>query len=168
MTLILYVPCEAEKSRALGDVFYEIQQLWASTHLTSDQPLVMNAFLESVLIHVRVLLDFFERAHRSKRRDGDLTRENDDVLAADYGFDARPIDLAEIYRERLNKDLVHLTYSRGHRLPDSKPWPREEVVIPVVERAIEFIDFLDDDRLRATPGVGVAQWRELRKNLEGL
>jgi hypothetical protein len=168
MTVFRYTPSEIEKDRALGDVFYEIQQLWISTHLTTDNPLVNNAFLESSLVHVRVLLDFFERSKRSTWRDGKEYHENDDVLSVDYEFEARPINITEIYRQRLNKDLVHLAYSRGSRLPESRGWPREEVVIPIIERSIEFIDCLDEEKINSTVGVSIAQWKELRQNLEAL
>ncbi len=161
-----YEVTENAKAKALGNVFYEIQQLWASSHLVGQPALLMNAFLESMLVHVRVLLEFFERNTRSTRRSGAGRQENDDVLSADFGFAARPIDLNPQYRRRLNKDLAHLSYSRNERrLPDEKRWPRQEVVQPLIERCIEFIDFLVDDELRESPDAALADWRQLRDNL---
>ena len=165
---IPYSPSEAEKARALADVYYELQQVWASSHLSSNDPLVTNAFVESYLVHVRVLLDFFERRQRSTFRDGSEIQENDDVLSADFGFAPRPIDLARIYRERLNKDLVHLAYARGHRLAESRGWPKGDVVIPIVARGIELIDFMGNRRLAPSPGISLADWMLLRERLEEL
>ena len=161
-----YQPTDEEKAQALEAVFYEIQQLWASSHLVSQSAVVMNAFLESMLVHVRVLLDFFERDNRSTYGPPANKVENDDVLASDYGFQARLIDLNQQYRARLNKDLVHLSYSRNKRqLLDQKKWPRQELVWPLIERCIEFIDFLDDDVLSRRRGTSIANWRRLREDL---
>jgi hypothetical protein len=164
--MIRYNPTTTEKADALGSVFYELQQLWLSSHLIGEPQAVMNAFLESMLVHVRVLLDFFERDQRSTYRSELGPTENDDVLACDFGFQASPVDLNRTYRARLNKDLVHLAYSRNTRqLPDEKAWPRRDVVRPLIERAIEFIDSLDDATLDGARGTTVADWRGLRDNL---
>ena len=161
-----YEATNQAKAEALGAVFYEIQQLWASSHLVGQPAVVMNAFLESMLVHVRVLLHFFERERRSTRGAGADRRENDDVLSVDYGFPARPIDLNSQYRSRLNKDLAHLSYSRNERrVPDEKEWPRQEVVRPLIERCIEFIDFLGEERLRESQGASLSEWQQLRDNL---
>ena len=164
--LIGYVPSDTDKTRALGDVFYEIQQLWFSSRQLSTDQLMRNAYIESFLVHVRALLNFFEGSARSTYMEGSVRREHDDVLARDYGFAPRPIDLAKIYRDRLNKDLAHVSYSRCYRLVEGREWPLRYVVIPIIERAMVFIDFMNDERLAATPGVTPHQWRELRQNLE--
>jgi len=165
-TLRPFVPDRPAVDRALADVFYEIQQLLESSQLASNDPLVMNAFLESWLVHVRVLLDFFERNRRSiYRHDGDR-RENDDVLCTDFGFSAKPVGVHRKWRGRLNKDLVHLSYSRGDRKwPRGKEWPKREVVLPLIKRSIEFIDSLDPTVLADVPGVSARQWADLREKL---
>lgn len=161
-----YTPTDEDKAEALGSVFYEIQQLWASSHLIGRQALVMNAFLESMLVHVRVLLDFFERDTRSVFGPPSNRSENDDVLSTDYGFGARPVDLHPQYRTRLNKDLAHLSYSRNKRqLPGDKSWPRQEVIRPLIERCIEFIDSLGEDALRQGRGASLSDWQRLREDL---
>lgn len=163
-----YVATDGAKECALGHVFYEMQQLWLSSQLVSPEPLIMNAYLESMLVHVRVLLDFFEHEHRSAHGSGAGRRENDDVLSLDYGFPARPIDLDGQYRARLNKDLVHLSYSRNERrLPDGKMWHRAVVVRPLVERCVEFVDALGEGRWQRT-GETASKWRDLRANLARL
>jgi hypothetical protein len=81
-SLARYRPSPEEKADALGSVFYEIQRLWASSHLAGEPAPVMNAFLESMLLHVRVLLDFFERESRSRFGPRAARKENDDVLSS--------------------------------------------------------------------------------------
>ena len=144
-----YVPSEDDKRVALSTVFYEIQQLWFSSQLRSEQQFVTNAFIESALLHVRVLMDFYERTSRSVSNKS----ENDDVLSSDYGFPPRSLNIPYKYRERLNKDLVHLSYARNTRLtPDKKPWPLEEFLPPLIDRSVEFIDSLDEATF--------ARWKE--------
>jgi len=127
-----YVPTTDERTKVLGDVYYEIQQLAATSAMGHPHQNVSNAIVESRLLHVRSFLDFFERESCSQ----------DDVLAAHYGFPVSSIPVDPPYRERLNKDLAHLTYSRTMRTPSDKPWPHDRVTKPVLERCIMFIDHL--------------------------
>ncbi len=117
---------------------------------------MVNAFLESSFVHVRAPLIFLERAQRPTRRKTSKTLENDDALVADWGFRTRPIRLAGKPRERLNKDLAHLTNSRVRWPLEAQNWPIRSVIVAVVERAIEFIDVLDDNALQSTSTLRIA------------
>jgi hypothetical protein len=57
--------------------------------------------------HARALLYFFERPSGKKKW-------SDDVVSEDFGFSAATIPIAKDDRERLNKDLFHL--SRIHAI----------------------------------------------------
>ncbi len=46
-SIIRYQPTDDDKAKALGAVFYEIQQLWASSRLVGCSRAAMNAFIES-------------------------------------------------------------------------------------------------------------------------
>jgi hypothetical protein len=127
----------------LDAVLYEIEQLLKASGIQTNNPWHNNALLESTLVHVRVLLDFFENSSRSIRRKGNNQLELDDVLAQDYGFPAHRISISSDDRERLNKDLAHLTYSRILRGPQDKQWQYKEVVGPVLERCEEFLAHLE-------------------------
>ena len=164
-SVIPYEPTAAEKSSALGHLFYELQQMWGAAHLSSKD-FIQNALVESYLVHVRVLLEFFEHEVRTSRRDGSVRSENDDVLSKDFGFPARAINLARIYRERLNKDLVHLAYSRTNRL--SKHWVICEVVAPVAARGARFIETVGPKQLSSLVGPSSGDWTALRDNLLAL
>jgi hypothetical protein len=146
-----YVPVADERAKALGDVYYEIQQLAAAALVGIDHPNLNNAVIESRLLHVRTLLDFFERDSCNQ----------DDVLASHYGFPAAVIGIEEPYRQRLNKDLAHLTYSRTRRTQADKNWPHERVIMPVLERSRSFIDHV----LATLPVACIpdaASWQDLR------
>lgn len=159
--IVPYPPTPAQLDAVLGDVYYEIQQLFMTSHFGANDQSVRNAFIESALLHVRVLLDFFEASRRSVDRRQSPHRENDDVLTLDFGFTPRPIAVDSGYRERLNKDLVHLTYSRATRLPQSREWPHRPVVLPVLRRAIEFLEFLGAVRRDRAKNVAAAEWNQL-------
>jgi hypothetical protein len=119
--------------------------------LSTDHPNVENALIESRLLHVRTLVDFFEAAPSA----------NDDVLASHYGFPQTTLPIDRIYRQRLNKDLAHLTYSRTKRTAADKVWPYERVVLPVLEQGSAFIDHLMKSQLPTGPHDRPA-WVELR------
>jgi hypothetical protein len=102
-----------------------------------------SALLESLLLHTRVLLDFFDKTDRCK----------DDVLASDFvpnWADLRPAPgpyfADEDRKERLNKALAHLTLKRLDYDHHDKKWN-----IPAIRREIgiaidAFIDNLPPDR----------------------
>ena len=127
-----YVPMVEEITTALDHVFYEIQQLTLiADKATSERPL-NNAIVESRLLHVRNLLNFFEHSPTPK----------DDVLSTHYGFPASRIDVETQDRERLNKDLAHLTYSRTQRSEADKVWPHGRAVLPVLTRCRSFAEYV--------------------------
>ena len=94
--------------------------LWKSVFICGEDWLV-NALLESFVIHFRALLDFFYPPANVK---------NDDVLAGDYFDDSearekiRP-QLSEALsraKTRVHKEIAHLTYARLDVTPEKKGW----------------------------------------------
>ena len=65
------------------------------------------------MAHARALYDFFETPAAK--------RKQDDAVSEDFGFPARRIERPEDDRNRLNKQLFHLTYSRLTYDETSKP-----------------------------------------------
>jgi hypothetical protein len=86
-----------------------------------EKGVVYNALIESFTIHARALIHFLY----PKRK------EDSDVLAADFFDDAgawpkicqqeEPIEFGRA-RERVNKEIAHLTYDRQLVTPDNKRW----------------------------------------------
>jgi len=80
-----------------------------------------NALLESFVIHLRALIDFFYPSQSPKP---------DDILAAEYFADptrwdaVRPAcsETLRSARARAHKEIAHLTYARLDVTPDEKPW----------------------------------------------
>src|SRR5215813_13878357 len=132
----LFHPTPKQKDIALGHFFYRVEQLIFSSmrRLTPDQ-IVHNALVESTLVHARALLEFFERKSRTKDRQG---YEKDDVLLADYSFGPAKVNINPNYKERLDKDLAHFTYSE-RVTQDQKEWNYKELVHPILLSAKDFI-----------------------------
>ena len=167
---IEYTPTDLEKTHALGAVYYEIQQFCRCVELqlllwmqpSTDQA-IKNAYLESMLVHVCVLKDFFEGP-----------RTSDNVLSSDFGFSTAPLGLPEEYETRINKELVHLTYSRAKRLTiEQKRW-KFVLLLPLIDRSIEFIDSRSKEELdrlvefRGRHGIVPLSWMNLKQALVAL
>src|SRR5262245_14490170 len=95
-TKVSYRPTPKGRIAGLGAAFYEMQQfcnciIWLRR--PPDQA-VKNALIESMLIHVRVLLEFFEAKKRGER-DG---KELDDILSKDFGFGPTAVGLQRNFR----------------------------------------------------------------------
>lgn len=151
-----FKPSAAQLKGALEHIYYEIDQL-TETMIVTNNNAVNNALLESHLIHVRALLDFFQRSDRRVMKGKEL----DDVLSLDYGFAKRTVGIPSPYQERLNKDLVHLTYSRSERLHTEKPWPHDQVVLPILACCKQFAEHLISKYLPTNCPEKVTEWQAL-------
>ncbi len=148
-----YNPTVEERRRAINHLFYEIEQLIDTSSFSvesivvrdaKEKGIVKNAILESVLIHTRILRDFYSNETRSSYRGA----EKDDVLVSDYGFRPRIVNIPSDVRNRLNKDLAHLTYDRSkRRTQEEKWWDYSPMVVPIMERSKEFVEHLQSNCL---------------------
>jgi hypothetical protein len=146
-----YDPNAKQRMEALDDLQYEIQQLVFTLGPATGNVVIDRALLESRLLHVRNILDFFGRAEHHQ----------DDVLATHYGFPFSPVSIDAKYDDRLNKDLAHLTYARTERNLSDKPWPTALVVAPILERCDQFIDHILQTR-SVFAAMGPTEWRALQ------
>jgi hypothetical protein len=152
-------PTPEQKDIALGHFLYRVWQLiGASLPRQMTDQVVRNASVESTLIHCRGLLEFFERKSRTKDRQG---YEKDDVLLADYGFRPTKVDINPNYKERMDKDLAHFTYSE-RVTQDQKEWNYKELVHPILLRAKDFIEHL----LQNYPTLTLEQREQCKRWLE--
>jgi hypothetical protein len=68
-----------------------------------------------------------------------MKQENDDVLCTDYGFIAETLNTPDIYRQKLNKDLVHISYSRLKQTLGESGWNKDLLLVPILRKAHEFL-----------------------------
>jgi hypothetical protein len=153
-----YAASAEELSTGLDHVFYEMSQLVFLADKGSPIKGFDNAVLESRLIHVRNLLDFFEHP----------PTPNDDILCCHFDFSSSRVSIEQKYRDRLNKDLSHLTYSRTRRSRSEKLWPHKEVILPLLKRCRSFAERLLENRQVLGVGKTKAKWGGLLRSLVAL
>ena len=115
--------------QASNALYYEIGMFEMLTKgMTSriaGQSVINSALLESFIIHLRVLIDFFYSDSQNK----------DDIIAND--FFSNPDDWIKLRpqktkllvrsKKRADKEVAHLTYTRLGITPDEKNWYFEDV-----------------------------------------
>src|SRR5437867_9598318 len=100
-------PSVDQRSEILSHVRYEIEYcFFVPAHNQNDGHVRESVYL-AMLVHARILLDFFESTERWR----------DDVLCSDFGFPPAVVPIDPKERKRFNKDLLHLTYSRLRHTP---------------------------------------------------
>ena len=148
-------PTDADRAGILSHIRYEIEQCFMiPKHHEHDWHLRESVFL-AMLVHARVLLPFFESAERHK----------DDVLCTDFGFPTSPVPIPPNDRERFNKDIAHLTYSRLRHTSETKPWPIQEMLRPLWERSIAFIVHIMSHPPAGAEEGEIRQWHALHRFL---
>jgi hypothetical protein len=114
----------------LDHPLYEIEMMieTAEKYRAETDRIVANALLESFIVHVRGLDEFF--SHKRPRPD--------DLRPSDFvsGFVPVPEEHPEI--DRMNKEIAHLTCSR-QRPNEHRRWDFTSTMRPVVVAALEFL-----------------------------
>jgi hypothetical protein len=87
--------------------------------------------------HARVLYAFLMTPATQRNA------SNDDVVSEDFGFPAQKISLPDDDKDRLNKDVMHLTYSRLRHTPESKPWS-DSILACLVNPVLAFMEHVKD------------------------
>jgi hypothetical protein len=148
-----------EKTFLLNDaVFYEVLfALGVSTHDATDY-CVWEHLNFSRMGHARALLYFFESP-------ADKKKFPDDIVGEDFNFSAATIHITKDDRERLNKDLFHLSARRLRHTTASKPWPHT-ILQHIHERSISFIDYLLNEKMLRDFDVDIQKWQVLAQLLK--
>ncbi|MDZ4405708.1 hypothetical protein [Prosthecobacter sp.] len=146
-------PSSQDLAEISSHIRYEIEMAFIiPKHNPKDGHIRESVFL-SMLIHARILLHFFESADRRQ----------DDVLCSDFGFPTRAVNLAPEHRKRFNKDMMHLTYSRLRHTSETKPWPLQDIMQPLLLRSLEFIEFVISHPPTHMKAEELYQWKLLMK-----
>ena len=75
--ILKFVPSEDDLSNGLDFLWYELAQFCMCVdNLNQNSDAIDNAVLESLLIHTRQLLDFFEHSNRSTYWNKRIKKEN--------------------------------------------------------------------------------------------
>lgn len=152
-----YSPTDMQKVAVLDAIAYEMDQFarLVPFWFVDVGGILNNAKIESLLVHARNLLVFFETTVEK--------RTKDDVHAADYGFAAQDVAFDEALRARLNKDLSHLAYDRIDRVaPLTRAWDIRDFGA-IFARCRAFAQFILEGPAepRPTDSTVLQQWRGL-------
>lgn len=112
--------------------------------------LLENIALESFLLHIRQVRDFFYGVRKNKWPD--------DTFASDYASNWESVqpDLPRVikeHEERLDRQLAHLSYARLRYKGKEKEWPVDEMATAMAEVVRVFLRSLPQDRAAWFSGV---------------
>jgi len=158
-------PSESQMKEGLGFVLYEAMMLAFTANLLKkpesinvlcpeaqgdDYDGLSNAVLESFLVHFRALREFFEK--HPNMRPVTNREEDQSILSSDYDYDDGPIELKwldELTRQRLNKDLAHLDYSRAKREREAlKKWHTVHLFTHMKKELMKFFTHVMNSKRR--------------------
>jgi hypothetical protein len=124
-----------EKTLLLNDaVYYELLFTFGVSTTDHADYCAWEHLNFSRMGHARALLYFFESPLGAKKWP-------DDLVSEDFGFPSAAVPIHKDERERLNKDLFHLSSRRLRHTRASKPWTNA-ILQHIHDRAVAFIDFL--------------------------
>lgn len=147
-------PTTAQRISILPHVRYEIEILFGMPAVKGNTH-VENAMLESLLVHARVLKEFFDSKSRYK----------DNVIPSDFGFTSEDTGISQDVVGRMHKDLAHLSYSRLDRTPDTKRWVFKNFIPKLKTRCVDFAYYLLNECDLDIPAEEKQKWIDLLKFL---
>ena len=149
---------EVAKRTFQGSMFYEIAFTFGVPFHDASDYAHWEVINFTRVAHARLLYTFLETPKAK--------RHKDDLLAEDFGFAAQPAILSKENRDRMNKDLLHLSCGRTRHAPASKPWPHS-ILGDLVQPTLRFMKYIDSKRpdLFDTKSEAVG-WSQLIDNLE--
>jgi len=147
----MHTPTSTELVAILPHIRYEIEQCFCVPKHDPNDPHIQESVFLAILIHARLLVDFFETA----------SSKHDDVLSSHFGYAASTIPMQADDQLRLNKDIAHLTYSRLRHTPATKPWPIGAILLSLRPTVVKFIRHILDHPPAGTDGAELEAWRRL-------
>lgn len=173
----MYKPSPEQLNNGLEAVGFEIDRLGNIFSLFATRktdPDRGHSYLEAFLLHARNLWDFYTRSKRHTDRTG---REQDTMLCSDYRIQCDdlpsiggPLSENTEYKERLDKWLAHLTYSRPPFDRRDRGWPVIEIFTQLANLSIEFCRLLVEryELDGRTTETKEGTWRTRKAKLEEL
>jgi hypothetical protein len=139
-------PGSDELKKASEHLLYEVRMLERATREIADaQPCeAKNAWIESFLVHARLLAHFLGWNRRSPPKTDDVIVE--DYQVTSWTSSSEPPAIATM-REPINKRIVHLSYGRTHSPADGFAWDFTGIANALLGRIAEFVRCVDGPKL---------------------
>jgi hypothetical protein len=162
----------SEQEKATADIYYEAQMLYRGySEYWIDQgrnrhprTWIHNSIVEATVIHMRALLDFFERS----RSQAKARPRADDILCEDYGFAAQTLPIRSDLRDRINKAVAHMSYFRTRVRNEDRNWEFEALIPEILGRASDFFQHLLDGDVPRSDWPGDPKLREFISNVAAI
>ena len=146
-------PYEIKKKAFQDSMLYEIVYTFGVPQHDPYDYCLWEMINFSRMGHARVLYAFLE-THQEHRL-------GDDLLAADFGYPVKRIDLAPDDRKRLNKDLFHFSQKRIRHTPETKPWPHS-IIGSLLEPVLAFMRYIEAEQPDLFPNAEAQQvWSDV-------
>src|SRR5438105_856853 len=140
-----FVPKEEQRSTALYRVLDVIARLYDGYHAVDEQKIVYTlhplgaealrlARRDALMLHAQMLIVFYELSLADRAA---LDSGADNVIAEDYDFEARELEIDEDTRARIVEVVTELTY--GRVADPSAAWDLAAIVLPLLKRSFEFM-----------------------------
>ncbi len=144
---------ETQSVHALDHVCYEIGRLaelyvrYLNTGAKTTAAVRDNDLVELIVIHARCLLDFFQtkkldQSHKTKA-DKLKRAQNTDIIAENFHWLAKKLDVAAETVERMNKEVAHLTQFRCTQTEITKQWLFKDFVPVILKECENFIAYVE-------------------------
>ena len=143
---------DEELKKAADHLRYEIEMLgYTAKRLRPSKPecpLARNALIESFGIHCRVIIDFLYR--------DESNAHPHDVLAVHFyrtpkepKDKSKPQILGDLFPERVNAEIAHLSYKRLQKTLDEKGWPVQKITAEIRSALLKFAEFASSEHVGA-------------------
>jgi hypothetical protein len=137
-----------EELQAASDALeYELRMLNEVTIMLPKHQfgVIHNAMVESYVVHMRILIEFFYPTSRAKN-------DPDTIIVSDFLYDVcQPKneihELLKNNRERAHKLLAHLSYSRVQKYKNDKAWPYPIITENLNNLFRDFFKNVPEDRI---------------------
>jgi hypothetical protein len=157
MAKTTFVPSPAQtKELFRNSIWYEIVYTFGVPEHDPRDYCQWEMINYSRLAHARVLYDFLQTPKAD--------RHLDDVVVEDFRYPVQAVTLPPADRDRLNKDLLHLSYGRVRHTRKTKPWP-SSILSNLLDPVLGFMRHIRDSRQDLFDGQEEAIWSDLIEKL---
>ena len=137
--------------RISKDLYYEVSHLIELAAILTEEKdnIKMHAFLESLLIHSRNVFYFLYNDENPKYKDDVLSIH---FIQLDEWNEFRNsqinLEIFKGFRQRIAKEIAHLTYSRLEKNSENIKWDIR-FVVPLIKGIDKFIELAEKDLLHS-------------------